>query len=213
MRAGETAIADSFEEVAILFADVVGFTRLAATRPAGEVVRLLDRIFTAFDEVVELWRVEKIKTVGDAYMAAAGLTPGGPDRTAVLAEVALAMRAAAARIEREEGLPLRLRIGLHEGPVVAGVIGRKRFAYDVWGDTVNLASRMETTAPPDTIQVSALVAAKLERRYLLQSREAVPIRGHGEMRTFLLLRRRPDAPGDAFPVPQGRAERADGPRP
>ncbi len=157
--------------------------------------------------------MEKIKTVGDAYMAAAGLTPGGPDRTA--ASPRWRSQCARPRPDRalEEGLPLRLRIGLHEGPVVAGVIGRKRFAYDVWGDTVNLASRMESTAPPDTIQVSALVAAKLERRYLLQSREAVPIRGHGEMRTFLLLRRRPDAPGDAFPVPQGRAERADGPRP
>jgi adenylate cyclase len=208
MRAGETAIADSFPEVAILFADVVGFTPLAATRPAGEVVRLLDRVFTAFDEVAELWGVEKIKTVGDAYMAAAGLTSPVPNQAAVLAEVALAMRAAATRIGREEGLPMRLRVGIHEGPVVAGVIGRKRFAYDVWGDTVNLASRLETTAPPGAVQVSVQLAAKLEGRYLLRAREAVSMRGHGELPTFLLLGRRSDVPVDAFPAPRRETEHA-----
>jgi len=188
---------------------VVGFTPLAATRPAGEVVRLLDRVFTAFDEVAELWGVEKIKTVGDAYMAAAGLPTAVPDQAAVFAEVALAMRAAAARVGREEGLPLRLRIGLHEGPVVAGVIGRKRFAYDVWGDTVNLASRLETTAPPGAVQMSVQLAARLEGRYLLRAREAVSMRGHGELPTFLLLGRRADVPADAFPAPPGGAGRAE----
>jgi len=202
MRAGETAIADSFEEATILFADVVGFTRLAAALPASEVVRLLDRIFTAFDGLVERWGVEKIKTVGDAYMVASGLPLVRHDHAAAAAEVALAMRDTLRRIALEEDLPLELRIGLHSGPVVAGVIGRRRFAYDVWGDTVNVASRLESTAPPGTIRVSERTARALETLYALEARQAVSVRGRGEVLAFLLAGRRAGGPDMVYPVPR-----------
>jgi adenylate cyclase len=207
MRAGETAIADSFEEVTILFADVVGFTRLAAAYPADNIVRLLNRIFTAFDEVAERWDVEKIKTIGDAYMVASGLPIARQDHAAVVAEVALAMRDAVERIAAEQGIVLQLRLGIHTGPVVAGIIGLKKFAYDIWGDTVNIASRMESTAPAGAIQISVHTAKRLQSLYALETREPVAIRGRGELETFLLEGRRADQPDGAFPV--GRDERAD----
>jgi guanylate cyclase len=203
LRTGETAIADSFEEVTILFADVVGFTRLAAAHPADQVVRLLNRIFTAFDELAERWGVEKIKTIGDAYMVASGLPLARHDHAAVVAEVALAMRVAVERVGREQGLVLELRIGIHTGSVVAGIIGLKKFAYDVWGDTVNLASRMESTAPAGSIQVSERTGRRLEAFYALEPRAAVAVHGIGPVATFLLAGRRPGLPEDAFPTPQG----------
>lgn len=190
MRAGETAIADSYADVTILFADVVGFTHLAASLPAGDVVRLLDRIFTAFDEVVERCGVEKIKTIGDAYMVASGLPTERPDHAIAAAEVALAMRTAVQRIALEEGAALELRIGMQTGPAVAGVIGRRRFAYDVWGDTVNVASRLEAMAPPGGIRVGELTARALTPDYILLDRETVAVRGRGEMSTYLLHGRR-----------------------
>lgn len=203
MRTGETTIADSFEEVTILFADVVGFTQLAAARPADQIVRLLNRIFTAFDDLAERWDVEKIKTIGDAYMVASGLPLARDDHAAVVAEVALAMRSAVGRIAREQGLDLELRIGVHTGPVVAGIIGRKKFAYDVWGDTVNVASRMESAAPAGSIQVSAQAARRLAALYVLAPRGPVAARGLGSVRAFLLEGRRPDLPDDAFPASRG----------
>ena len=202
MRAGETAIADSFEEVTVLFADVVGFTRLAAAYPADNLVRLLNRIFTAFDKIAERWEVGKIKTIGDAYMIASGLPVARQDHAHVIAEVALAMQTAAARIGREQGLVLELRIGIHTGPVVAGIIGLKKFAYDVWGDTVNIASRMESTAPTGAIQVSGRTGQRLAALYRLAPREPIVVRGQGELSTFLLDGRRPDQPEALFPCPR-----------
>ena len=203
MRGGETAIADSFEEVTILFADVVGFTRLPASYPADQVVRLLNRIFTAFDRLAERWGAEKIKTIGDAYMVASGLPLARYDHAAVVAEVALAMRDEVEQIAADHRLPLELRIGVHTGPVVAGIIGLKKFAYDVWGDTVNVASRLESAAPPGGIRVSERTAHRLGSLYLLR-RSDVPtaLAGRGTMTTFLLEGRRPDRPKDAFPSPQ-----------
>lgn len=190
MRAGETGIADGYEDVTILFADVVGFTRLAASLPAGDVVRLLDRIFTAFDEVVERYGVEKIKTIGDAYMVASGLPTKRPDHATAAAEVALAMRAVVRRAAEEEGASLELRIGMQSGPAVAGVIGTRRFAYDVWGDTVNVASRLEALAPPGGIRVGERTARALAPDYVLRDRETMAVRGRGEMSTYLLHGRR-----------------------
>ena len=201
MRGGETSIADSFEEVTILFADIVGFTRIAAGTPADNVVRLLNRLFTAFDEIAERWRVEKIKTIGDAYMVGAGLPLARDQHAAVIAEVALEMRDATERIAGEQGLKLELRIGVHTGPVVAGVIGLKRFAYDLWGDTVNLASRMESTAPAGAIQLSERTGQRLAGLYRLEPRAAVAVGSHGEIATFLLLERRDDVPDEGFPYP------------
>ncbi|HET6522101.1 MAG TPA: adenylate/guanylate cyclase domain-containing protein [Geminicoccaceae bacterium] len=202
MRAGETAIADSFEEVTILFADLVGFTRLAAGYPADNVVGLLNRIFSAFDELAEQWDVEKIKTIGDAYMLGSGLPVARHDHAAVVAEVALAMREVVERIARERGLVLELRIGIHTGPVVAGIIGLRKFAYDVWGDTVNVASRMESTAQAGAIQVSERTGRRLAPLYVLETREPVAVRGLGELTTLVLKGRRPDRPEGAFPTPR-----------
>lgn len=199
MRTGESTIADSFDEVTILFADVVGFTRLAAARPADQIVRLLNRIFTAFDELADHWDVEKIKTIGDAYMVASGLPLARDDHAAVVAEVAIAMREAVRRIADEQGLVLELRIGVHTGPVVAGIIGLKKFAYDVWGDTVNVASRMETSAPAGSIQVSERTARRLEPLYALSSCAPVALRGLGPVTTYLLEGRKPELEEDAFP--------------
>jgi class 3 adenylate cyclase len=199
MKEGETAIADSFEEVTILFADVVGFTKIAAAFPADSVVRLLNRIFSAFDGIVDEWEVEKIKTIGDAYMVASGLPLARQDHAVVVAEVALAMRAAVEGIAKEHAVALELRIGIHTGPVVAGIIGLKKFAYDVWGDTVNLASRMESTAPAGSIQVSRQTGQRLEALYALTPREAVTVRGKGDLATFLLEGRLGARPDDAFP--------------
>jgi class 3 adenylate cyclase len=200
IKAVETSIADSFEEVTILFADVVGFTRLAAAFPADNLVGLLNRIFSALDDLAEQFGVEKIKTIGDAYMVAAGLPTARQDNVAVIAELALAAHPVIRRIAEEQGLVLQLRIGIHTGPVVAGIIGLKKFSYDVWGDTVNIASRMESTAPAGAIQVSERTGRRLAGIYRLESREPVAIRGRGELSTYLLLGRREDVPADAFPA-------------
>jgi guanylate cyclase len=206
MRAGQVSIADSFEEVTILFADVVGFTRLAAAYPADQVVRLLNRIFTEFDRLAERWDVEKIKTIGDAYMLASGLPVARREHAAVVVEAALEMRAIVERIAAEYGIVLQIRIGVHTGPVVAGVIGLKKFAYDIWGDTVNIASRMESTAPAGAIQLSTQTALRLQALYALEAREPVAVRGRGELETFLLLGRRGDVGHDAFPEPKPEKE-------
>jgi class 3 adenylate cyclase len=185
LLAGERTIADAYPAVTVLFADIVGFTPLTARLPADEVVGMLGRLFARFDELVAARGLEKIKTIGDAYMAAAGLPGTSPDPIPAAANLALAMQAAV----RDAGDPWQVRIGLHSGPVVAGVIGTSKFVYDLWGDAVNTASRLETTAPPGRIQVSAAVARVLGRAYELEPRGAVELKGKGSTETFLLLGR------------------------
>jgi class 3 adenylate cyclase len=211
IKGGERLIADSIDEATILFADVVGFTRLAAGYPADNLVGLLNRIFTRFDDLVERWQAEKIKTIGDAYMAACGLPQPRSDHAAVAAELALEMRAIVAEIAKEQGLVLQLRIGIHTGPVVAGIIGSRKFAYDIWGDTVNVASRMESTAPAGAIQVSERTARLLEGRYELEAQEPVAVRGRGELTTYLLDGRQAGAAatGEVVPI-AGAATRLRG---
>lgn len=153
LAAGEAVIADRFESVTILFADIVGFTPIAAATEPVDLLRRLDGLFSRFDELADLHGVEKIKTIGDAYMAAAGLPDRRSDHAARVLELARAMMAEAA-CPRDGGPSLMLRIGIHTGPVVAGLIGRRRFVYDIWGHTVNLASRLESQAPPGRIQLS-----------------------------------------------------------
>jgi adenylate cyclase len=211
IKDGESFIADSFEEVSVLFADVVGFTRLAAAFPADNTVGLLNEIFSGFDDLIERYEVEKIKTIGDAYMIASGLPIARRDHAHVVAEVALGMRATVERIAAARSLPLELRLGIHTGPVVAGIIGLRKFAYDIWGDTVNVASRMESTAPTGEIQVSERAYDRLAPLYVLEPRGSVEVRGRGEMSTWLLQGRRPDVPADAFPMPKDRAEAAGEP--
>jgi len=188
LDAGERLIADRYDDVAVVFSDFVGFTEISARLEVGELVSSLNGLFTAFDAACEELGVEKIKTIGDAYLAAAGLPGTRSDHVVAAADLALAMRAAV----RDAGDPWHVRIGLHRGPVVAGVIGSSKFVYDLWGDAVNVASRLETTAPTDQIQISETVAAELGNAYELQARGAIELKGKGSTETFLLVGRRRD---------------------
>ena len=185
LEAGETNIADRFPEITVLFSDLVGFTAISSELDAPVVVAALNRLFSRFDELCERTGVEKIKTIGDAYLAVGGLPGTRVDHVAAVAELALAM----ADVVREphDGPEWRVRIGIHTGPAVAGVIGSRKFAYDVWGDTVNVASRLESSSEPNRIHVSGAVAYALGERYRFASRGAVPLKGKGETETFFLL--------------------------
>jgi class 3 adenylate cyclase len=182
---GEELIADRYDDVAIVFSDFVGFTEISGRLDVATLVSSLNRLFSAFDAACAAHGVEKIKTIGDAYMAAAGLPGTSAEPVRAAADLALAMLAAV----DEAGDPWQIRIGLHTGPVVAGVIGTTKFVYDLWGDAVNTASRLETTAPVGSIQVSAAVAAALGDAYDLEPRVAVELKGKGSTETFLLLGR------------------------
>jgi class 3 adenylate cyclase len=186
LKEGPEVIADHYPEATVLFADLVDFTSLAAELPPQDVVALLNAIFTAFDGLARQHGLEKIKTVGDAYMAVAGVPEPRPDHAQTAAAMALGMRAAVARLSGERGLPLRLRIGMHSGAVVAGVIGKDKFSYDLWGDTVNVASRMESQGVPGGIQVSAATYALLREQYGFRERGLLQVKGRGEVRTYLL---------------------------
>ncbi len=187
LKTSEAAIADHNDEVTVLFADIVGFTPLSARKTPQALVQMLDRIFTAFDALADMHGLEKIKTIGDAYMAAAGLPEQRADHAEVAARMAQGMLEAVAQIAVQTGEALSLRIGLHSGPVVAGVIGRKKFIYDLWGDTVNTASRMESHGVPGAVHCSAATAALLRPNFQIEARGAMQIEGKGEMHTFLLV--------------------------
>jgi class 3 adenylate cyclase len=187
LKSSEAAIADHSEEVTVLFADIVGFTPLSARKTPQALVQMLDRIFTEFDTLAEAHGLEKIKTIGDAYMAAAGLPERRADHAPAAARMAQGMLEAVARIAGETGEALALRIGLHSGPVVAGVIGTKKFSYDMWGDTVNTASRMESHGVPGAVHCSEATAALLQAGFALTARGGIEVEGKGEMHTFLLM--------------------------
>ena len=183
---GETVIADRLEEVTILFCDLVGFTEAASRTAPGRLVEDLNRLFSAFDALTGALGVEKIKTIGDAYMAGAGLPEPRPDHAEAVAELALRMLEAVERLNREAGTAFQVRIGMHTGPVVAGVIGTHKFTYDVWGDTVNVASRLEAHGLPGRVHVSDEVRRALGHRYEFEPRGAIGLRGRGQMETFFL---------------------------
>lgn len=189
LKNDETLIADRFEEVTILFADLVGFTRLAGTIPPETLIGHLNAIFSSFDALVEARGLEKIKTIGDAYMAVAGLPTPRPDHAAAMADLALEMRKEVARLRVERGLDIELRIGIHTGPVVAGVIGQSKLAYDLWGDTVNVANRMEIHGEPDRIHISEDVRLMLADRYTFEDSAEREIKGKGLQRTCFLVAR------------------------
>ncbi len=186
LKRGETMIADHFDTATVLFADLVGFTPLARTMPPLALVELLNDIFTRFDELAAALGLEKIKTIGDAYMVVAGVPVPRADHAHAAATLALRMIEALRATNAARGLSLHLRAGLHSGPAVAGIIGQNKFSYDVWGDTVNIASRMESTAPPGELQISATSAALLGDAFALKPRGTVTIKGIGDMETFLL---------------------------
>ena len=185
---GTETIADGYSDVTVLFADLAGFTEFSRTVSPHSLVKMLNRIFSAFDEVAENCGVEKIKTIGDAYMAACGVPEEVEDHAERMLRMAIGMRVAMARICQEfPAYMLDIRIGVHTGPCVAGVIGRQRFIYDLWGDTVNLASRMESTGVNGHIQVSEATYLRTKSAFSFESRGEIKIRGRGTIRSYLLL--------------------------
>jgi adenylate cyclase len=187
LKVGTGVIADHYDTVSVLFADLVGFTERSLVLAADELVALLDEIFSAFDRLADAEGVEKIKTIGDAYMVAGGLPEPRPDHLEAVARMALAMRDEIAAIAARTGRSwLAVRIGIDTGPVVAGVIGRRKFIYDLWGDTVNTASRMESHGLPGKIQVTDRVAAALGPGFAVRPRGTSELKGKGPMATFLL---------------------------
>ena len=179
-------IGDSHEAATVLFADIVNFTEIARRMPAAALVNLLNDIFSDFDDLAETHGLEKIKTIGDAYMVAGGLPEAQSDHAARIARFALAMRDAVAKHRDDQEAPVQIRIGINSGPVVAGVIGKRKFAYDLWGDVVNIAARMEETAEAGTIQVSASAEALLKEEFRFSRRDDVEIKGVGTMTVYRL---------------------------
>jgi class 3 adenylate cyclase len=186
LRDGESLIADRFDDVTLLFADIVEFTRLSSSMSPSQLVGVLNDVFTAFDGLVERYGLEKVKTIGDAYMVVGGLTDPSDDHTVRVAGMALDLFDAVARIDAAARLGIRFRIGIHCGPAIAGVIGRKKFIYDVWGDTVNVASRMEQLGAPGRIQVSYAVMERLRPTFTLESRGLIDVKGKGPTQTWFL---------------------------
>lgn len=187
LKAGESPLADHHDAATVLFADLVGFTPLARDLPPAEVVGMLSDLFGAFDALVEEVGLEKVKTIGDAYMVASGIPSPRPDHADAAAALALRMGRTAAELARRRGVDLRLRIGLHTGEVVAGVIGQTKFAYDLWGDTVNVASRMESHGEPGRIHLSAATRALLSERFVCEPRGSVEVKGLGNVESFWLV--------------------------
>jgi class 3 adenylate cyclase len=195
LNSGEAVIADRIEQATILFADLVGFTAVAARVTPSVLVDNLNRIFSAFDDLCRRSGIEKIKTIGDAYMAAAGLPVPRPDHVERIADFALAMLDTLAILNPTLDVPFQIRVGIHTGPVVAGVIGSHRFLYDVWGDSVNLASRLESRSLPGRIHVSPQVSRVLASGYQLEPRGLITLRGIGKIRTSFLIGRKGAATG------------------
>jgi adenylate cyclase len=200
LKTDTQTIADSFTSASILFADVVDFTPLAQRLPAAEVVGILDRLFSYFDTLAERYDVEKIKTIGDCYMVAAGVPTPRADHATAIALMAIDMREAMRDTDAVGDLGLELRIGINSGPVVAGVIGRKRFLYDLWGDAVNTASRMESHGAPGRIQITRATYELLRDEFDCEPRGVVEIKGKGELETWYLIGRRPGAASTVQPA-------------
>lgn len=190
LKQGEHTIAEYFTNVTVLFADIVGFTQLASHLSPIELVDLLNKIFSEFDRLTEKYGLEKIKTIGDAYMVVGGLPMPNSNHAEAIAEMALDMQAALSIFNRENNNTFSIRIGIHSGPVVAGVIGLKKFIYDLWGDTVNIASRMESHGLAGKIQLSDATYQLLKDNFLFEKRDKIKVKGKGEMTTYFLLDRK-----------------------
>jgi guanylate cyclase len=193
LKRRERPIADAYPEVTILFCDIVGFTPVAARTPPAALVRFLDELFARFDTIALQLGLEKIKTLGDAYMVASGVPVARADHADAAAEMALEMISAIAAARLPDGRPVEARIGLHTGPVVAGVIGSHKFAYDLWGDAVNVASRMQAHSQPGRIQLTEDTRRRLSPRFRLEMRGGVEVKGRGQLVTYWLLGRSEEA--------------------
>ena len=189
LRDNPGTIAERFEDATILFADIVGFTKLSSKTPPGEVVGLLNDIFTAFDRLTFKFGLEKIKTIGDAYMVVGGVPTVRVDHAEAVADMALGMLEAVAEVSKTRG-PYQVRIGVNCGPVVAGVLGLSKFVYDLWGDAVNVAARMESHGEPGAIQVTEDTYERLKDKFVFDERGVIDVKGKGPMKTFLLRGRR-----------------------
>ena len=190
LKAQQSTIADSFADVSVLFADIVGFTELSARMSPTELVKRLNVIFSHFDQLAEKYGVEKIKTIGDAYMVVGGLPMPRDDHAEAIAQMALGMQAKIAKLSADTGEKLAIRVGINSGPVVAGVIGVSKFTYDLWGDTVNVAARMEATGNAGRIQVTDVTYELLKDKYLFERRGVIPVKGKGDMMTYWLLEKK-----------------------
>jgi class 3 adenylate cyclase len=187
LKQGQVTIADSFHDVSVLFADIVGFTPLSERIPPRQMVIILNEIFSTFDYLAEQYQVEKIKIIGDAYMVVGGAPIPRSDHAQAVAEMALSMQQAINEFSLDDGTNLKLRIGIATGPVVAAVIGSKKFAYDLWGDTVNTASRMESHGVAGRIQVTGETYQRLREDYLFEERGVIQVKGKGELITYFLV--------------------------
>lgn len=186
LKQGEGAIATHFDEATILFADIVGFTELSARLSATELVALLNDLFSEFDALTDKYQLEKIKTIGDAYMVVGGIPTARPDHAEAIAAMAIEMMHKTHQFAQTTDHPIQIRIGINTGPVIAGVIGIKKFIYDLWGDAVNVASRMETLGIAGEIQLTESTYAKLQEAYQVEPRGVLEVKGKGPMQTYLL---------------------------
>lgn len=187
LKEGEIMIADRYLQTTLLFSDLVGFTDLTRTMSPQQLIHLLDQLITGFDKLSERFNIEKIKTIGDAYLVASGMPDENTNHAPDICRMALAMQAFVREFNRLEGLSLQARIGIHSGPVIGGVIGPKKFTFDLWGDTVNLASRLETTGIADRIQVSRSTWELTRDVFRYEPRPPIEIKGYGAVQTYFLL--------------------------
>jgi guanylate cyclase len=201
LKRDNSTIAQSHDAITVLFADIVDFTRLSSGADPAAVVNVLNDVFSDFDDLADQYRLEKIKTIGDAYMVVAGLPQARPDHLEAIVLFAIDILAVAGRHRAWNGEPICLRVGIHTGPVVAGVIGRRKFIYDLWGDTVNTASRMESHGLSNTIQVTEAVRQRLDGRYVFEPRGPIEVKGKGFMMTYLLKLDETGRPIKAEPIP------------
>jgi class 3 adenylate cyclase len=186
LKSGEKTIANGHSLVTVMFADLVGFTAMSRKTDPADLVAILNGIFTAFDLIVEKNKVEKIKTIGDCYMLVGGLPTHRDDHAQAVAATALEMQEALAKLNAKNGTDLKMRMGIHSGPVVAGVIGKIKFTYDLWGDTVNVASRMESSGSPGRINISEQTRALIGDHFELEERGVVECKGLGPVKTFFV---------------------------
>lgn len=186
----EQTIADGFADATVMFADIVNFTQIAADMTPEQVFRMLNRIFSSFDDLAERFGLEKIKTIGDAYMVAGGINTATTDYAAAIADLALSMQEALQRDFTAPAAPVAVRIGIGTGPVVAGVVGKKKFIYDLWGDTVNLASRITSEGAPGAIHCDAVTYRRLADRFDFAAPQTVHLKGKGDVTIYRLIRRK-----------------------
>jgi len=191
LKTGERTIADYFESATVMFTDIIGFSRMATQISTSELVDFLSGVFSSFDELAMKHGLEKIKTIGDAYMVAGGIPVAVPDHARRIADMALDIRETIRRFVTKAGDPVSMRIGIASGPVQAGVIGTRKFSYDLWGDTVNTASRMEKYCLPNHIQVTESAHELLKSDFILEKRdEIIHVKGMGDMATYFLIDRK-----------------------